>query len=142
MALRVSHPLKGLFSLQQALADIDSGDGWFSGSTSNRGGFPPINIFQDKDDYVMIAEIPGIKRENVNVEVHRNRVRLSGEKKIHYGDDVSVHRSERQDGRFDRTFATPFEIDADSVKAEYQDGILALSLPRAEQDKPRSITVS
>ena len=59
-----------------------------------------------------------------------------------YGEGASVHRRERQTGAFDRTFATPFEIDAEKVKAEYNDGILALSLPRAEQDKPRSINIS
>ena len=59
-----------------------------------------------------------------------------------YGEGSSVHRRERQIGAFDRTFATPFEIDAGQVKAEYHDGILALSLPRAEQDKPRSINIS
>jgi len=90
---------------------------------------------------VLIAEIPGISRDDVNVEIHRNRVRLSGEKKISYGEGASLHRSERETGSFDRTFTTPFEIDADSVLAEYREGILALSLPRAEQDKPRSIKV-
>jgi len=142
MAIRVSHPLEAIFNLQQALTNISSRDSWFAGSTSDQGGFPPINIFKDNDNYVMIAEIPGIKREDVNIEVHRNRVRLSGEKKIHYGEDASVHRRERQMGSFDRTFATPFEIDANNVKAEYQDGVLVLSLSRTEQDKPRSITVS
>jgi HSP20 family protein len=129
-------------NLQQALSNIGSGDPWFSGSTSNQNTFPPINIFQDENKYVLVAEIPGIKSDEVNIEIHRNRVRLSGEKKIHYGDEVSVHRRERQAGKFDRTFTTPFEIDADNVKAEYRDGILALSLPRAEQDKPRSIKIN
>jgi len=142
MVIRAGSPFESLLNLQRALADIGTGDSWFSGGTSNRSGFPPINIFQNKDEYVLIAEIPGISREDVNLEIHRNRVRLSGEKKIDYGENVSVHRSERAAGRFDRTFTTPFEIDADRARAEYRDGILALSLPQAEQDKPRSIKVS
>ncbi len=142
MVLSTGYPFDNLLSLQQALANIGAGDSWFTGGTSNQGAFPPINVFQEEDHYVMIAEIPGIKREDVDIEIHRNRVRISGEKKINYGDDVSVHRRERQAGRFDRTFTTPFEIDADKVKAEYRDGILALSLPRAEQDKPRSVKIS
>lgn len=142
MVIRTLNPFENLLNLQQALSSMGTGDSWFSGSTSNRSGFPPINIFQDGDQYVLVAEIPGISKEDVNVEIHRNQVRLSGEKKIDYGEGASVHRSERAVGRFDRTFATPFEIDAENVKAEYRDGILALSLPRAEQDRPRSIKVS
>jgi len=142
MVIGTTYPLGSLLNLQRALSGMASGDNWFADATTTRGGFPPINVFKQEDHYVMIAEIPGIKREDVNVEVHRNRVRLSGEKKIDYGDGVSLHRRERQAGHFDRTFATPFEIDAGKVKAEYRDGILALYLPRAEQDKPRSISVS
>ena len=142
MVLQTANPFQNLLNLQQALSSLGSRDNWFSGSTSSRGGFPPINIFQHKDDYVVIAEIPGIKKEDVNIEIHRNRVRLSGEKKITFGKDASVHRREREAGSFDRTFTTPFEIDADAAKAEYRDGILALSLPRAQQDKPRSVNIS
>ena len=142
MVLRTTDPFEGLLRLQQALGNMATGDSWFSDSLSSRGGFPPINIFQDGDNYVLVTEIPGLKSKDINVEVHRNKVRLSGEKTIDYGNDVSVHRRERLAGGFDRTFSTPFEIDADNVKAEYRDGILALYLPRAEHEKPRSVRVS
>ena len=142
MLIRTGNPLQGLANLQQSLANIAGTDTWFTDSTSNRSGFPPINIFQNGDDYVLVAEIPGIKKEDVDIQVHRNRVRIAGEKKSKYGDKVSVHRSERLFGAFDRTFTTPFQIDPDNVRAEYKDGILALSLSPAEADKPRSINVS
>ena len=142
MVLRTTDPFEGLLKLQQALANMTAGDSWFTDSISSRGGFPPINIFQQQDNYILVAEIPGIKRDDINVEVHRNKVRISGEKKIDYGNDVSIHRRERLAGRFDRTFSTPFEIDAGNVKAEYRDGILALYLPRAEHEKPRSVKIS
>ena len=142
MVLRTTNPFEGLLKLQQALANIGSRDSWATDSISSRGGFPPINIFQDQENYVLITEIPGIKREDINIEIHRNKVRISGEKSITYGRDVSIHRRERLAGSFDRTFSTPFEIDADNVKAEYRDGILALYLPRAEHEKPRSVKIS
>lgn len=142
MVLRTTDPFEGLLRLQQALGNMATRDTWFTDSISSRGGYPPINVFQDKDNYVFITEIPGIKREDVNVEIHRNKVRISGEKKIDYGDEVSVHRRERLAGGFDRTFSTPFDIDAGNVKAEYRDGILALYLPRAEHEKPRSVKIS
>ena len=142
MVLRTTNPFESLLKLQQALTNMAARESWFTDSISSRGGFPPINVFQDKDNYVLITEIPGIKSEDINVEVHHNEVRISGEKKIDYGSDVSIHRRERLAGSFDRTFSTPFEIDAGNVKAEYRDGILALYLPRAEHEKPRSVRVS
>ena len=136
-----ANPMDSILSLQKALSDTMTSD-WFGSGLSSRGGFPPINIFQVDDEYTIIAELPGVDRDAIDVDVQRNRVRISGKKQVDYGDEVSVHRRERQTGAFDRTFATPFEIDAEQVKAEYSDGILALSLPRAEQDKPRSINIS
>ena len=142
MVLRTTNPFEGLLKLQQALATMATRDSWFTDSISSRGGFPSINVFQDTNHYVLVTEIPGIKSDDVNVEVHRNKVRISGEKKINYGSEVSIHRRERMEGSFDRTFSTPFEIDADNVKAEYRDGVLALFLPRAEHEKPRTVRVS
>ena len=136
-----TNPVDNLLTLQKALSDTMTSD-WFGSGLSSRGGFPPINIFQQDGEYAIIAELPGVGRKDIDIDVQRNRVRISGQKQADYGEDASVHRRERQTGAFDRTFATPFEIDADKVKAEYHDGILALSLPRAEQDKPRSINIS
>ena len=68
-------------------------------------------------------------------------VRIAGRKAVAYGDKASLHRRERLAGRFDRAFTVPFEVEADQVKAECRDGMLALFLPRAERDKPRTIAV-
>ena len=134
-------PVDSLLSLQKSLSDTMLSD-WFGSGLSSRGGFPPINIFQTDGEYAIIAELPGVTKDNIDIDIQRNRVRISGNKELDYGEGTSLHRRERQTGAFDRTFATPFEIDAGKVKAEYRDGILALSLPRAEQDKPRSISIS
>ena len=141
MVLR-TNPFESLLKLQQALTDMATRNTWFGSSISSYGGFPPINIFQDQDNYVIVTEIPGMKREDVAIEVHRNKIRLSGEKTIKYGTKVSVHRRERVDGKFDRTISIPYEIDANKVRAEYRDGILAVFIPRAEHEKPRNITIS
>ena len=142
MVLQTTNPFESLLKLQQALTHMATSNSWFGGSISSGGGFPPINVFQDKNRYVIVTEIPGIKRDDVSIEVHRNKVRLAGEKRINYGNNISLHRRERVDGKFDRTFSIPFEIDADKVKAEYRDGILAVFLPRAEHEKPRTIKLS
>jgi HSP20 family protein len=79
----------------------------------------------------------------VRVEAKGNTIRISGSKRVDQeGEKASFHRRERRGGEFDRAIALPIEIDADQIKAECRDGILALYLPRAEKDKPRSIAIS
>lgn len=142
MAARFSSPLETLLGLQRALDETMRGNGLGMDTTTSRGAFPPVNIFQQSDNYVVVTEIPGIRREDLDVQVKQNKVRLSGKKTIGYGENVSLHRRERDYGTFDRTITVPFEIDADKVRAEYRNGILALWVPRSEADKPRSISIS
>lgn len=91
---------------------------------------------------MVVTELPGVDRDDLDIQVKDNNVRIAGRKKVDYGETASVHRRERIARQFDRSVALPVEIDAEGVKAEYRDGILALFLPRAEQDKPRSIKVN
>lgn len=90
---------------------------------------------------VLVAELPGVKKEDVNIEVKGNTVRLAGERIIEYGENVSYHRVERNSYKFDRTLRLPFNVESDKVKAEYKDGLLVISLSRAELDKPKQITI-
>ncbi len=134
-------PFDALLGMQRALEEAMRSD-WMGLGTSSRGAFPPINVFQDEQDsYVLVAELPGVAREQVSIEIDRNQVRLHGEKVIDYGENVSLHRRERQAGRFDRTFAVPFEVDADKAQARFQNGMLALYLPPVEENKPRTIPI-
>lgn len=140
MVTSFASPLETLLGLQRSLDDTMDKD-WFGLSTSSRGVFPPVNAFQHGDNIVIIAEIPGIKRDDIEIQVKNRQVRLTGTKNIDYGEKVSIHRRERDSGNFDRTVSVPFEINADKVKAEYHNGVLALFIPRAESDKPRVITI-
>ena len=133
-------PFTTLPGLQEALEAFRS-SGWLQSSLSGGGSYPPLNIFRKGDDLVLIAEVPGISKSDLDLQVKGRTVRLSGTKDVKYGDKVSVHRRERLAGRFDRSVTLPVAIDPDEVKAECRDGILALFLPRAEQDKPRSIKI-
>jgi len=78
----------------------------------------------------------------LQIQVKDRTILLAGMKPVEYGEKASLHRRERAAGSFDRAVTLPIEIDADGVKAEYRDGILALYLPRAERDKPKTITVA
>jgi len=133
-------PFGTMLGLQEALEAFRR-SGWLQSSPSGSGSYPPLNIFRKGDDLVLIAEVPGISRSDLDLQVKGRTIRLSGKKTVQYGEKASVHRRERLAGRFDRSVTLPVEIDTDGVKAECRDGILALFLPRAERDKPRSINI-
>lgn len=132
--------LENLLRMQHALENAMASD-WLGTSTSSRGGFPPVNVFRHDGSYVVIAELPGVPRDDIHVEINRNKLRLSGRKRFDYGEQISMHRSERQAGEFDRTLTLPFEVGIDEVRAEYRDGMLALRLPPAESHKPHRVKI-
>ena len=136
-----SDPFETLLNLQRAL-DTFRDSSWLETSPSGAGPFPSINVFRKGDDIVVITEVPGISKSDLEVQIKDHTLRVTGTKKVNYEKKASVHRRERLEGRFDRTITLPVAIEADQVKAELRDGILALYLPRAERDKPRAIKIT
>jgi HSP20 family protein len=133
-------PFNALLDLQRALEARLASD-WLEESTTSRGPFPPINVFQQGEDIVAIVELPGIDRNELHIDARENTIRIWGKKAVDVPEEVSVHRRERISGEFDRTLSFPVQLDPDGIKAEYRDGILALFLPRAERDRPRTIAI-
>ena len=85
--------------------------------------------------------LPGIEKNDLEIQAKENTIRISGKKVIGYDEGVSIHRRERTFGEFDRTISIPVEINPDGIKAEYNNGVLALFLPKAESAKPRTIKI-
>jgi HSP20 family protein len=141
MPMFLSDALDALLQFQQAL-DTSRSSGWLGSSPSGSGSYPPLNVFRQGDDIVVIAEVPGVRKSDLQIEVKGRTIRIAGTKAVSYGEKSSVHRRERLAGRFDRAITLPVEVDAEKVKAECRDGILALYLPRAERDKPKTIQLS
>ena len=141
MALFYADPFDTLFQFQQALDSLRASS-WLDSGPSGGGTYPPVNVFRKGDDLVIITEVPGVAKGDLRIEVKGRTIRIAGTKSISSSGKASIHRRERRGGSFDRAVTVPVEIDADRVKAECRDGILALYLPRAERDKPRSIQVS
>ena len=110
----------------------------------NPRNYPLVNFAEDADAIHVEALAPGIDPDSIQINVLRNQLTISGEK-VAATSDVkreNFHRVERASGRFVRTFTLPSEVDADKVVAEYQAGILRLTLPKVETAKPRRITVN
>jgi len=107
------------------------------------GVFPPINVTQDDNNFYVRAEVPGIKAADLSISALRNRVSITGKREIpKENDKVSYHRQERAEGEFNRTVTLPGEVATDKVEARCTDGVLTLTLPKAEQAKPRQIAVT
>lgn len=106
------------------------------------GWLPAVDLFEDQDNLILKAELPGMKKEQIEIALHDGVLTLSGERKEeekHHGADS--YRSERFLGRFQRTVTLPVPVDAEKVKATYNDGILTVTLPKTEEAKPKQIPV-
>src|SRR5690349_7626192 len=110
MAMFLPDPFDALLSLQQALDTFRTSD-WLETGPSGAGAYPPMNVFRKGDDYVVIAEVPGIKKSDLEIQIKRNTIRIAGNKPVAYPETASTHRRERLEGRFDRAVTIPVEID-------------------------------
>ena len=107
------------------------------------GWTPALDVYEDKDNVYVRAELPGMKKEDIDVSLHNGSLSISGERKSEESrEEAEVYRSERFFGRFQRTVVLPVPVSGDKVKAQYKDGILTITLPKAEEAKPKQITVN
>lgn len=103
---------------------------------------PSLDVLEDKNNYIVLAELPGLKREEIKVSLEDGTLTISGERKVEaYSNETSAHRIERLSGRFKRSIGLPATISTDMVKAAYADGVLTVTLPKSEQAKPKKIDV-
>lgn len=103
---------------------------------------PPVDIFEQADHIRILTELPGVKPEHVKLSVEGNVLTLSGTKEQETEERTErVHRYERTYGTFERTFTLPATIDANGIKATYDNGVLTVTLPKVEKAKPRQIQV-
>ena len=102
---------------------------------------PALDVYQDKDQFTVVAEVPGLKKDDIELSLHGGVLTISGERKQDKKGEEG-YRNERFFGRFQRSVTLPTSVDGNKVKATYQDGILKVVLPKAEEAKPKQIDVS
>ena len=115
-----------------------------SGSPTEQfaGVFPLINVTEDKDNFYIRAELPGLQSDDLDISVTGDSFSISGERKIKTDSgNVRYHRKEREAGKFNRVVNLPGQIDIERVEAKSTDGILTVILPKSEVSKPRQITI-
>jgi HSP20 family protein len=125
--------------------EMDELYGALSGGTlpmPSAGVFPLTNLTEDTDNYYVRAELPGIKSDELNIQVTTEGISISGERKIpKEGENVRYHRREREAGKFSRLINFPGPIDVNTVEASMENGMLKVIVPKSEAAKPRQITV-
>ena len=105
--------------------------------------YPSVDLSENKDSFVLKAELPGMKKEDVKVTLQNNILTISGEKKQEQEEKgKTFHRIERSYGSFNRTVALPVAVKTDAIKADFKDGVLTVELPKVEEAKPKEIAIS
>lgn len=149
--MRVWEPFRDMEALRR---EIDRTFNAYMPGTASPGGslaflpgrsaraYPLVNLSEDNDNLYLSALAPGIDADSINLTVVRNTLTISGEKSSPEGiSPEQFHRSERSGGKFVRTIDLPVEVHTDGVTAEYKQGILAVTLPKAEIARPKQIQV-
>ncbi|MDQ3622107.1 MAG: Hsp20/alpha crystallin family protein [Verrucomicrobiota bacterium] len=107
------------------------------------GWSPALDVYDDKDNVVVTVELPGMKKEDIDISLHDGVLTVAGERRHDRGHkEGETFRSERYFGKFQRSVTLPTTVNFNHVKASYKDGILTIDLPKAEEAKPKHIEVS
>ncbi len=110
-------------------------------SPMQAGVFPPLNVAEDQESLYVRAELPGISPEDIEISVEGETLTLRGERKLLAAENVSYHRREREAGRFRRILTLPMRINPETVNATFKNGVLKITLPKAEEAKPKQIKI-
>jgi HSP20 family protein len=107
------------------------------------GWTPALDLYQNADNVVALVELPGMRKDDIEISLHDGTLTIGGERKSENGGNgESATRTERFTGKFRRTVTLPTRVDATKVNATYKDGILTVTLPKAEEAKPKQIQVN
>ena len=117
------------------------GVGLSRGALMGRAAYPALNVWDAGDAVCVEAEVPGIKKDDLEILAAGNELTIKGRRMPLEGENLVYHRQERPTGEFTRVLTLPVEVDADRVEAVVDNGVLTIRLPKAEAAKPRKITV-
>ncbi|HEY2139425.1 MAG TPA: Hsp20/alpha crystallin family protein [Chthoniobacterales bacterium] len=107
------------------------------------GWTPALDLYQNNDNVVAVVELPGMRKEDIEISLQDGMLTIAGERKTQSGSNGDgATRTERFTGKFRRSITLPTRVDANKVNATYKDGILSITLPKAEEAKPKQIQVN
>lgn len=146
------NPVRDLFSVEREFSklfrDFENRFGFPAENKEDNGyenavWMPLTDIFEDKDNYTIKADLPGINKKDVKISFNNGELSISGERvQESENKDAKSHRIERTFGKYFRSFTLPKEIKADKIKADFKDGQLTITIPKADEVKPKEIEIS
>jgi HSP20 family protein len=130
--------------LRRLQSEMDRLMGTLSGAAefAAGGAFPAVNVYAGQEGIAVVAELPGVEKDDLEVQAHQDTLTLRGTRRPASERGDAYHRRERRSGAFTRSIHLPYRIDPDRIEAHLENGVLRLSLARPEEDKPRRITIS
>ena len=106
------------------------------------GWSPALDLYQNSDTVVAVVEVPGMRKEDIDISLRDGMLTIAGERQSSSGEGENAERTERFSGKFRRSITLPTRVDAGKVSATYKDGILTVTLPKAEEAKPKKVEVT
>ena len=134
-------PVDALLALQRELGNRFERPFGLDLGPSGRGVYPPINVFTDREGYVLRMEVPGVASEDLEIETQSRTLRISGKREIKTPEEGSFHRRERGRGEFSRSLQLPADLNVARTEASCKHGMLTIRIPKNELAKPQQISV-
>jgi HSP20 family protein len=134
-------PINALLNLQRELERVVDNPLGLDLGLSGRGVSPAVNVFSERDGYVVRMEVPGMSPEQINIESQGRTLTISGKRESGAPQGGSFHRRERSSGQFSRSLQLPADLELSRAEASYKQGMLTVRIPKKEEAKPHQITI-
>ena len=135
--MRRLDPFKEMLDIQREMNHLFN-----SSYGTEKHGYPAVNVWANNEDVIIKAEVPGLEKKDINLHLTNDMLTFEGAiESAKRQEGESIHRQERFSGRFKREIVLPFNVNPDKVKASMKNGVLTITLPRAEADKPKQISI-
>lgn len=128
--------------MNKVFPDIDGFRGDSVGYRLATDGSPRTNLYDNGDHFIVIAEVPGMTKDDIHVKIQGNYLELSGSRRIEKPEGYKIHRTETPTATFTRSFTIPSDVDVEKVQASLKNGLLTLTMPKAEAAKPKQIDIN
>ncbi|MBM4328307.1 MAG: Hsp20/alpha crystallin family protein [Deltaproteobacteria bacterium] len=135
-------PLREMLSIQERMTRL--ADKAFHEVVFHRRSMwkPAVDVLETPGEYIARMDLPGVNKEEINIEIKGSRLTIQGERRIEAEPPIAAYHSiERETGYFERSFLLPGDVDAEQAEARYQDGVLVIRVPKAEQAREREVTI-
>ena len=141
MIIRYENPLQSLLDVQRAFESAFESP-FFGRSFSSSGSFPGINFFENENNYLITVELPGLEQKNIDLKYERDTLTISGKKEFVKKENTAIHRRERDFGEFSRSITIPSNVNPEKIQAKAENGVLWITLTKAEEAKAKQISIS